>query len=100
MYSWRLSPLQSAELFACVSFLSTSVGVRYLHEIEFIERELDRWFHVSSVVVSNICVASPDLIPRPPSQENNDLYVIQLELSLARSLNIGLKDTGRVRSDE
>lgn len=29
------------------SFLSTSIGVRYLHEIEFIERELDDWFNVS-----------------------------------------------------
>lgn len=29
------------------SFLSTPVGVHYLHEIEFIEREMDQWFHVS-----------------------------------------------------
>lgn len=28
-------------------FLSTSVGVRYLHEIEFIEREMEHWFNVS-----------------------------------------------------
>lgn len=29
-------------------FLSTSIGVRYLHEIEFIEREIEQWFHVGA----------------------------------------------------
>ena len=28
------------------SFLSTSIGVRYLHEIEYIDRGLDEWFYV------------------------------------------------------
>ncbi|GAA5864925.1 hypothetical protein JCM8547_004239 [Rhodosporidiobolus lusitaniae] len=44
-------------------FLSTEVGVRYLHEIDFIERELDEWFN-----------------------ERNLLYVIELELALASVL--------------
>jgi rapamycin-insensitive companion of mTOR len=27
-------------------FLSTSIGVRYLHEIQYIDREMEDWFHV------------------------------------------------------
>lgn len=30
-------------------FLSTDIGLRYLHEIDFIEREMEDWFHVSRV---------------------------------------------------
>ncbi|GAA5842816.1 hypothetical protein JCM11251_001496 [Rhodosporidiobolus azoricus] len=44
-------------------FLSTECGVRYLHEIDFIERELDDWFN-----------------------ERNVLYVVELELALASVL--------------
>lgn len=33
-------------------FLSSSIGVSYLHEIEYIEREMDRWYNVS-VQISN-----------------------------------------------
>jgi len=29
-------------------FLATPVGVNYLHEIDFIERELEDWFEVRS----------------------------------------------------
>lgn len=28
-------------------FLSTSVGYHYLHELDYIHREMDDWFHVS-----------------------------------------------------
>ncbi|GAA5909150.1 hypothetical protein JCM6882_001203 [Rhodosporidiobolus microsporus] len=44
-------------------FLSAECGVRYLHEIDFIERELDDWFN-----------------------ERNVLYVVELELALASVL--------------
>ncbi|GAA5918699.1 hypothetical protein JCM1841_006247 [Sporobolomyces salmonicolor] len=46
-------------------FLSTAVGVRYLHEIDFIERELEDWY-----------------------DEQNFRYMIQLELSLAAVLKV------------
>ncbi|GAA5917264.1 hypothetical protein JCM5296_000314 [Sporobolomyces johnsonii] len=46
-------------------FLSTAVGVRYLHEIDFIERELEDWY-----------------------DEHNFRYMIQLELSLAAVLKV------------
>jgi hypothetical protein len=37
-------------------FLSTSIGVRYLHEIGFIEQELGDWFNVSPFgVVGETC---------------------------------------------
>ncbi|OAV98339.1 hypothetical protein PTTG_25752 [Puccinia triticina 1-1 BBBD Race 1] len=45
-------------------FLSTSVGARYLNEIEWTEREMDDWF-----------------------QERNRDYVIQLEVYLSKLLN-------------
>ena len=45
-------------------FLSTSIGARYLHEIEYIDRELEDWFH-----------------------ERNWHYVIRMEILLARFLN-------------
>ncbi|BGP18107.1 hypothetical protein JCM10213v2_006158 [Rhodosporidiobolus nylandii] len=44
-------------------FLSTDSGVRYLHEINFIERELDEWLN-----------------------ERNLIYVVELELALAAAL--------------
>ncbi|EGU12160.1 hypothetical protein RTG_01774 [Rhodotorula toruloides ATCC 204091] len=46
-----------------IKFLSTSAGVRYLHEIDFIERELHDWF-----------------------QERNLLYMVEVELALATAL--------------
>ncbi|BGP09793.1 hypothetical protein JCM10049v2_005667 [Rhodotorula toruloides] len=46
-----------------IKFLSTSAGVRYLHEIDFIERELHDWF-----------------------QERNLLYIVEVELALATAL--------------
>ncbi|GEM10208.1 cytosolic regulator Pianissimo [Rhodotorula toruloides] len=46
-----------------IKFLSTSAGVRYLHEIDFIERELHDWF-----------------------QERNLLYMVEVELVLALAL--------------
>ncbi|GAA6004172.1 hypothetical protein JCM10207_002465 [Rhodosporidiobolus poonsookiae] len=45
------------------SFLSTEEGVQYLHEIDFIGRELDEWF-----------------------TERNLLYTVELELALASHL--------------
>lgn len=30
-----------------VRFLSTSVGYHYLNELDYINREMDDWFHVS-----------------------------------------------------
>ncbi|KAI5479428.1 cytosolic regulator Pianissimo [Pseudohyphozyma bogoriensis] len=50
-------------------FLSTSIGARYLHEIDFIERELDEWYH-----------------------ERNYTYMIQVELLLASAF--GMVDFG------
>lgn len=47
-------------------FLSTSIGVRYLDEIGFIQRELDDWF-----------------------ENRNFEYVVTLELQLARELAVG-----------
>ena len=53
-------------------FLSTSIGVRYLDEIGFIQRELDDWF-----------------------ENRNFEYVVTLELQMARELAIGsLPHTG------
>ncbi|SCV73876.1 BQ2448_6306 [Microbotryum intermedium] len=46
-------------------FLSTTIGVGYLHEIEFIERELEDWY-----------------------AERNLTYVIELELLMAQALRI------------
>ncbi|SGY19034.1 BQ5605_C014g07543 [Microbotryum silenes-dioicae] len=46
-------------------FLSTSIGVAYLHEIEFIDRELEDWY-----------------------AERNLTYVIELELLMAQALRI------------
>ncbi|SDA01470.1 BZ3500_MvSof-1268-A1-R1_Chr10-1g02698 [Microbotryum saponariae] len=46
-------------------FLSTSIGVGYLHEIEFIDRELEDWY-----------------------AERNLTYVIELELLMAQALRI------------
>lgn len=62
----HLGPVGAPLLFR---FLSTSVGVCYLHQIEFIEREMEHWFH-----------------------DRNDLYVTQLEVSLAQAMQIGPKD--------
>lgn len=45
-------------------FLSTSVGVKYLHEIEFIEREMEHWFHVGSAN-SDPCLGSANKAFRP-----------------------------------
>lgn len=30
-----------------LKFLSTSIGYHYLNELDYIEREMDDWFHVS-----------------------------------------------------
>ncbi|GAA6031289.1 hypothetical protein JCM8097_005586 [Rhodosporidiobolus ruineniae] len=53
-------------------FLSLESGVQYLHEIDFIDRELDTWFN-----------------------ERNVLYVVELELALASVLQTdgGLDDS-------
>ncbi|KAM0751148.1 hypothetical protein T439DRAFT_374032 [Meredithblackwellia eburnea MCA 4105] len=46
-------------------FLSTAIGVHYLHEIGFIERGLEEWFH-----------------------ERNASYVVQIELLLASAFHV------------
>ncbi|CED82219.1 ste16 protein [Phaffia rhodozyma] len=43
-------------------FLSTSVGFRYLHQVHYLNRELDYWFH-----------------------ERNEFYVVQVEVFLSRA---------------
>lgn len=62
-------------------FLSTEVGVEYLDEIDFIERELDEWFNVrplSFPLRSRLL-----LTPSCSAQHRNLLYVVELELALA-----------------
>ncbi|GJN92824.1 hypothetical protein Rhopal_005862-T1 [Rhodotorula paludigena] len=55
-----------------IQFLSIPAGVRFLDEIDFIERELESW-----------------------SQERNLLYMVEVELALARAL----KTDGGIQSD-
>ncbi|KAK4705182.1 rapamycin-insensitive companion of mTOR, partial [Phenoliferia sp. Uapishka_3] len=55
-------------------FLSTSIGVRYLQEIGFIDRELDDWFH-----------------------ERIFTYVVQLELLLASSFETAQPSADRFK---
>ncbi|CAJ0745203.1 3298_t:CDS:10, partial [Entrophospora sp. SA101] len=57
-------------------FLSTSIGFKYLYEFDYVEKEMDEWF-----------------------QSRNQYYVTQLEVSLAKSLNLD-GDDGRNRKDE
>ncbi|KAL8290440.1 hypothetical protein RQP46_002698 [Phenoliferia psychrophenolica] len=56
-------------------FLSTSIGVRYLNEIGFIDREMDDWFH-----------------------ERNFTYVVQLELLLASAFQIAQPTADRFKA--
>ena len=43
----------------CSRFLSTSVGYHYLNELDYIEKEMDDWFHVC-----NLCEHSPHVTKR------------------------------------
>lgn len=73
-------------------FLSTSVGVRYLHEIGFIQRELDEWYDVSCPCSTYLLSFAESVSAR--LQERNAIYVVQLELQLASALH-----TDQISSD-
>jgi rapamycin-insensitive companion of mTOR len=63
--------------------MSTPVGFRYLYNSEYIDREMDSWFHVCPL--SRRC--SPSIIYVFIDQERNYHYVVQVEVFLAKAFS-------------
>ena len=59
-------------------FTSTPMGFRYLYNASYIDREMDLWFHVCSIMV----VTKRILISL---QEKNIHYVVDMEVFLAKA---------------
>ena len=59
-------------------FTSTPMGFRYLYNASYIDREMDLWFHVCSIMV----VTTHILISL---QEKNIHYVVDMEVFLAKA---------------
>ena len=63
-------------------FISTPAGFRYLYDANYIDREMDTWFHVSvdiPVLGANLSI----------TKERNLRYVVQVEVYLAKVFNSG-----------
>lgn len=63
-----------------LKFMSTAAGFRYLYETEFIEREMNAWFHVCIIIQLKACA-------HRISQERNQQYVILVEVYLAKAFS-------------
>jgi hypothetical protein len=61
--------------------MSTSTGFEFLRQSDYIDREIDRWFHVSPVFVQSCYCLTIYLL-----QEQNAIYVTQVETYLASAL--------------
>ena len=44
-----------------LKFMSTTAGFHYLHQTEYIEREMNAWFHVSGCLKYEISIVKPVL---------------------------------------
>jgi large subunit ribosomal protein L17e len=67
--------------------MSTSMGFRYLFEAGHIDREMDTWFHVRSSRDVNRIVL---LLTRRLVKERNLVYVVDIEIFLAKLFNTTL----------
>jgi rapamycin-insensitive companion of mTOR len=62
--------------------MSTAVGFRYLYQADYIEREMNAWFHVSFCLQYLSSASDISL-----SQERNYHYVVQIEVYLAKAFS-------------
>ena len=61
--------------------MSTPTGFRYLYAAEYIEREMELWFHVS-IICQCSCRTSLTVM-----QERNLHYVVHIEVFLAKAFS-------------
>lgn len=60
--------------------MSTPTGFRYLYAAEYIEREMELWFHVSSYLRRSRASLTAE-------QERNLHYVVHIEVFLAKAFS-------------
>lgn len=66
--------------------MSTPMGFRFLYAADYIDREMELWFHVGSVLFTS----RTRLIKT--GQERNLQYVVHMEVFLAKAFNPGSMD--------
>jgi rapamycin-insensitive companion of mTOR len=67
--------------------MSTTLGFRYLYAADYIDREMDAWFHVSCFLFNS----RPIFIL---VQERNLHYVVHIEVFLAKAFGFTPIDSG------
>lgn len=61
--------------------MSTTLGFRYLYAADYINREMDLWFHVR-ITITRYMFTTESIL-----QERNQHYVVHIEVFLAKVFN-------------